>query len=463
MYNQVSDDLFEQFAEKAEREREARENRGGFNSFEPREEIKWKECAPNIPTIVRLVGAPLGMSDDPTTMRSVFIARVLDDNGKQTKVIHTDPVKDKDYIINKIINKVLQVKWDNSGEKGVKFYPVEKEYPEIFNWVNKGGYKPDDPQYKFSKGLKGRDALILNVIDRCDSWCKDNHHTKLLAKSIYKTDDGREFVEEGISTFGVLDRLTKIVTAYGNWAHYDISVLRSSSMNNPYTIVNCNTALAEIPREYQKYVSNNPDLTEEELNYERYNIAELFKPTSYTKIYNRFQQWIKKIDAALDTDFYEQLLEGVEREKKERAEKESEVPSYTSTSVVVDEPVKEILNKKAEDDEPPFDVDTPSEPIKEEVKEPAVRATRTRKPVTETKHEPWMDLPYGENIPEELRSKVLAVIKDVDGDVKEIKWDYPEDQLAACFNEEAHNGKGCSCTAPVVDNLTRCPACNIEF
>ena len=461
MYNQVSDDLFEQFAEKAEREREARGNRRGFNSFEPREEIRWYELKTGEPAIVRFVGAPAGMSDDPTTMRSVFIARVLDDNGKQTKVVHTDPIKDKDYILNKIINKVLQVKWDNSGEKGVKFYPVEKEYPDIFNWVNKGGYKPDDPQYKFSHGIRGRECLLANVIPRQDPWCVENKHTELLAKSIYRTEDGREFVEEGISTYGVMDRLTKLVQAYGSFERWDCAILKSSSMNNPYTVINANVAKAEIPKRYHQYISTMDHLTEEELNYERYNLAELFKPTSYAKIYNRFQQWIKKIDAALDTDFYDLLLEGVEREKKERAEKESEVPSYTSTSVVVDEPVKEILNKKTEDDEPPFDVDTPSEPIKEEVKEPAVRATRTRKPVTETKHEPWMDLPYGENIPEELKSKVLAVIKDADGDVKEIKWDYPEDQLAACFNEEAHNGKGCSCTAPI--EILRCPACNIEF
>ena len=227
-------------------------------------------------------------------------------------------------LINKIINKIYTIKWvksNNPNEKSIKVYPVEQEYPEIFNWVDKGGYKPEDSQYKFSKGLRGRECFLVNVIDRMDPWCVENKHTKLLAKSIYTTDDGREFVEEGISTYGVMDRLQHIIGAYGSWEAYDICIIRSSSMNNPYTILNCNTALAEIPKDYQKYVSKTPYLTDEELTYERYDLnssESIFRPTSYTKIYNRFQQWIKKIDAALETDFYEQLLAGVEREKKER-------------------------------------------------------------------------------------------------------------------------------------------------
>ena len=470
MYDRMSDDVFEKFAENAERERLARENRGSFTNFEPREEVKWKECAANVPTIVRFVGAPPEMSDDPTTAKNVFIARVLDDNGKQTKIIHPNPDTDKDNLINQIINKIYKPKWINStipGEKNTKYYPVEKDFPEIFNWVDKGGYKPEDPQYKFSKGLRGREVLLANVIDRMDTWCAENKHTKLLAKSIYVSDDGREFVEEGISTYGVMDRLIRLITAYNSWETWDAVIIRSTSMNNPYTVLNATTALAEIPRDYQKYVSKNTGLTDEELTYERYDLnspESIFRPTSYTKIYNRFQQWIKKIDAALETDFYEQLLVGVEREKKERAEKESRVESYTSTSMVVDEPVKEIVTEKKVE---PVTEDLPWE--EKEIEEKPVttptRTARTRTPkVEENKHEAWMDLPYGDTLPDKYKSKVLEVIKNEDGVPVDIKWDLDE-EMSECFNEEYEYPDGtkhkCTCLAPV--DVARCPICNISF
>ena len=105
----VSDELFESYA--AEEEAAAsRATKSG--NFEPREyeTIKWVGCEVGKPTIFRAVGGPPNSNIDASTARFVNICWVIDDNGKKMKLIRPSLTEDNNYIINKIISKVLSPK-----------------------------------------------------------------------------------------------------------------------------------------------------------------------------------------------------------------------------------------------------------------------------------------------------------------------------------------------------------------
>ena len=462
MYAQVSEDLFEAYALKAEKEREARENRGSGNSYQPREDVKWHATQVGIPSIVRIVGAPLGMSDDPSTMRSVFISMIKGDDGKMFKVVHPDPRQEPDYIINKIINRVMAPKWNN----GVKYFPVKDEFPEIYNIVEKNGFKPEEPRYKFDRGWRGVERLIIPVISRTEmDWHRENKKVMLLARNITVRDDGTEWVDEGVSTYTYMPKLEHLIRSYGSLERIDLAIVRGNSIESPVTIVNASNSPREVAKDYQKYISTVDHLTDEELSWDRPNLTEIYKNTSATRIFNKLQQTIKKIDASLNTDYYGELLDLVEKEKIERTEKESQIESYTSTSMVADEPVKEII--KEEKTETSTD-DLPWEEKEiEETPKVTTRTTRTRVPKVEEKtHAAWMDLPYGDSIPDEYKPKVLEVVKNKDGIPVDVKWDVSDDEeLAECFNEEYEypDGTKHKCTCLTFADMVKCPICGQEY
>ena len=427
----VSDELFESYA--AEEEAAASRTTKSGN-FEPREyeTIKWVGCEVGKPTIFRAVGGPPNSNIDTSTARFVNICWVIDDNGKKMKLIRPSLTEDNSYIINKIISKVLSPKWVNQQ----KTYPVKDQFPDIYNIIKKNGVAETDKRYKYEKGWQGSEVIIMNVIDRGDmEWHKSNKHTKLLAKSVAPSQNGGEFVEEGVSAYAVHPKFIHLIRSYGSWEKYDIAMIRTGKMDNPYTVINASKTPEEVtPASYRQFISEEKVLTEEEESWERYDLNKLYSPTSPIKLFNRMKKTIGRIDAALGTHFYEELenLAKAEKEKleKEAAEKALQNPTTVSSIDEIEEaPLEENLI------------------IPPRVEEPVAPAVRTRA-TAQTR----VELPYESSLSEENKALIKSVVQKSDGSY-DIVWDCSIDALAGCP----------TCKTPSPLTATRCPVCGMQF
>ena len=179
-----------------------------------------------------------GSHSKPTDAHEIFVSRILDDNGNRMKLklpLHAeDPAHE--HIMWRIINKVNEVLWVKdpvTGKSDKKYKYADRPW---FEKVNKGGYAPTDQAYQYSKGWKGQQVIIMNVIDREDNWCKENKHTKLLSKKINVSTDGTEYPEDGVPSFGFCNELSKIVTTYGSWERYDVQIRRTGQKTSPIEV-----------------------------------------------------------------------------------------------------------------------------------------------------------------------------------------------------------------------------------
>lgn len=419
-----NDDEFFAYAEDAEKPRSS----GNNNTFT--DDTKWTGMETNIPKIVRVVGAPPGRGHEPTDSIIITKARIRDDNGKYMEVYKPSHLTDKNYILNKIINRVTRPTWINDASgRGTKIFPVEKDFPEIYNIIEKNGLTPSDPAYRYDRGWKGTEVIIMNVIDRSQmDWHEANKHTMLLAKSINTDNKGNEYVDKGVSSFAVNSRLGHLFKAYGSWEKYDIAFTKTGRKDNPYNIINASQSPLEVDSAYQKYISTAPDLTDEERSWERYDLKTKFAYTSATKIMNRLGNTIKKIDHALGTEYYDELQELVNQEKVDKLSAAETVDSYTSPTPI----------------------------IENEIPEPVAAAPvrPTREPAaTITDSTAWRDLPYGENLPEDQKPLVKKVTQRADGGY-DVVWDSSvESQLVLCP----------SCKTPSLVETPSCPGCGMQF
>lgn len=423
------DSMFEAYAN--QQEQEAKSSNRGSSFVREYESIKFTGLETNKAKIVRVIGGPPDSKLDNYTAKTATIAWLIGDDGKKFKVVRPSLNEDPNYILNKIISKVTAVKWVNKE----KTYPVRDTMPEIYNIIDKNGLDITDPRAKFEKGWKGKEVLLMNVIDRAQmDWHREHKHTMILAKSINVGSDGTEYPDEGVSSYAIGPKLNHLFRSYGSWQKYDMAITKTGIKDNPFIVVNATHSPMEVDAASRSYISQNTDLTDEEMSWERYDLAKIYGPTSATKIYNRLKNTIKRIDAALGTHYLEELAKQAGEEKIKWAEM---YPQDTVTSTTTEYVAPAV--------ETPVEV-TEAPVIKESA--PAVRAR-----VANTVQDPWKTLPHGDTLTDEFKSKVKEVVKNSAGEVTDIKWDYPIDQLAACPT--------CGCPAPL--DVTICPNCNLSF
>ena len=421
------DDMFKEYASS----KEAESNRPGFTP-KNYETLEWTGLEIGKPKVIRVVGGPPDSNLEPSTARVVTIAWVVGDDGKRFRVIRPSINTDPTYILNRIISKVNTVRWSNN----TKTHPVKDAHPDIFNIIEKNGLDASDPRAKFERGWKGKEVLIANVIDRSKmDWHRNNKHTMLLAKSVIEATNGGTYVDEGISSYAISQRLNLLFKSYGSWEKYDIAITRTGKMDNPYTIVNATRVPEEVDPSVADIISQETSLSEEEKSWERYDLEKLFRITTATKIFNRLKGTIKKIDAALGTSYLEEIQDLVEKEKKYFEE------------LYGDENEAEREDSRSNS----------GEPAEEKISKPIVSATsktrEIRTQLNESKKEAWQDLPFGDTLSPEMKAKVLSVTKDTSGKVTDITWDAKPEDLAACPD--------CNTAAPL--DVTTCPVCGLKF
>ena len=432
-FSTINDDAFAAFAEAEDRKADSRNNRGAWQSNQ-----NWTGMETGIPKIVRVIGGPPNSNLNNYTSRVVTKCRIIDDNGKQMEV-WKPALADSDYILNRIINRITKPTWikDPNGGPSKKIFPVQEEFPEIYNIIEKNGLEPGNPQYNFDKGWKGTEVLIMNVIDRSKmDWHRENKHTLLLAKSIVEGRDGNEYIDKGVSSFAVMSRLSHLFKAYGSWEKYDIAFVKTGRKDNPYTVINASHSAAEVDSAYQSLISMEPSLTEEEKSWKAYDLEKEFKYTSATKIYTRLQNTIRKIDRVLGTEYLEELKEEVEREKAQAANDMLATPTYSSASDVAENIENSVFTEEVE-----------------EVKSKVVARGVIKERKTFDVMPPHLDVLTDEEI-----SHIVDIKRDPKNnnpDFYDIKYDYPNqgEMLSFC--------PVCGTYAPQTSK--GCPGCGVMF
>lgn len=449
------DDSFAAFANKTQEDLQKKSSFGSYSkSSQSYEEIAWVGLKPNSWRILRFVGNPPetltpGHKASMTDAVELYVSEVKNDFGKrmQLKLPVRGDLPEKDFIIWRIIDKVMETTYEN--KKRVYKWENDPNTQEVFNYVAHGGWNAESEpnQYKFSKGWAGQKVCVINVIDREDmEWHKENKHTKLLSRNISESinDQGKTtyYPSIGVPSFGFIDQLGGIVANYGNWNSYDIGIKRTGQKNSPYIIANAtaykNGGLKDIPENSLKFVSLDP-LTEEEMSWKRYELGKIYKHTSYNKLMKNLGKKIKAIDSVFNTKFYDELASLAEKEAEEMKalNEAAELEKETDNS-----DIDAIYGAPAT--APSTNESTPVRPISAPVD--TIAANERLSP------EKLAALKGYQYLTDEQKNQIDDVLFDTDGNITDIKYNTSE-QVVACPN----------CKAPGLMAHTHCLACGIKF
>lgn len=345
-YDSVSDDTFTQFL-KAQQEAEAAKNAksGGSGFTGEYEQVKYCAAPKEGHAIVRFVGNPPkenGSSYRPTDCLERCISKIKDDQGKIMYLIL--PPKEDMLEASHFMWRVIAAVKKREYISGKPVYVNEVNHPDIWAIVSKGGFKSEDGfSYTYANGWDARRMLLINCIDRADNWCKENKHTKVFSKNISISSAGAEFADMGVNSYGFLNKLIDNGSTYGSWEKYDSYVMRIGQKTEPFRILNASaykksnmkTELKGITETEFAAISLEDSLTDEEKSYERYDLEKHFKVSSYQKLLKRLGNSIKKIDTALGTHFYDELIALAAKEKEEMAfDKEAKAQAEEQNKIV---------------------------------------------------------------------------------------------------------------------------------
>lgn len=477
-YSPVDEDEFAAFSKRADEEAENAKKSASGGNFPQRdyEEVKWVGLDDKTAHIVRIVGRPPesmkpGSKVGPTDAHEIFISKIKDDKGNTMKLklpIHCED-ENHEHIMWRIINLAKSVQYRKGPDGKVLRGPDGKALKDYiygdrpwFNKVAKGGFAEDDPQYQFARGWAGQQVCVMNVIDREDKWCAENKHTKLLSKkiSISKKDGTTEFPEDGVPSFGFMSALSTIVGNYGSWEQYDVQLRRTGKMQNPIevkpaSIFKKNKLFPELDKLKIDYISENGSLTPEELEYERYNIEQLYSPTSYQKILSRLGNTIKAIDADLNKNFYNELQALAEKEKADWAALHPEGAGDNGATQTFVESTDSFDPYSMPILETPASNPAPASPNTTVATNAPVNNVAGLAPSKIALLKGWNDLDADE------KSAIVDVSTNPDGTLASITYNDPNYTLVECpetFNDGSH---GCRKSSP--DWFKVCPCCGKHF
>lgn len=475
------DDVFQDWLKSEEERKKKEDDRKKFGGYQKQEyeTIKYVGLSKDHPTIVRFVGNfveedVLARRPRPSDMKFMHISRLKSDDGKSTFFLYL-PLRNEDpstdHLMWRIIDKVFAKEWvkDPATNKNKAIETFKVKHPDTYNKVAKGGYTENDGkwQYMYAKGWKGSEMLLINVIDRRDDWCKTNKHTKLISKKVNVTEDGKEYADIGVPAYGFFGPLVNLRNNFKlGWEHYDVVITKTgegmetvtnmfngTAFTNPAALqANLDKSMGIDSSEY-KYISQEPNLTQEELSYQRYDLDKNFRVTSYRTIEKYLGKTIQEIDACINNDliasgktanshFYQDLQDLVKKEAEEwNANRPTEEPNTEAAPAAA--PIQESVVAPV----PPV---APA-PVQRTVADSAPMASEGLTPEK-------IAVLKGYN---ELTAEEKSYIKDValnsDGTLNHIIWTDNAPALLDCPLEQS----GCGQLSP--NSFSLCPACGKHF
>jgi hypothetical protein len=444
------------FQEAKKRADEAK-NHGDF----PKEDVPdFKTCVlkKDQPKIIRLIGNSPLMREDPTDPIIVKRALVKTDDGKWATIILGD---DRDHPVNKLWRTIIG-KYKYDKENKVKIFD-NKGKPSFERFI-RNGKKPEECDAK-EKGMMTDTFYLFNCIDKTDSWCQENKHTKLLCwDSTSKEVDGKtvEYPIYGIKPSLYNNVFDEQCTALNRmYDEFDVVVKRLSKKLGESWIQIFSpeekSKISQIGLDASKVTMDY--LTEEEENYEKYKLEDIpfvSRPTSASYVNKVLGKLIKQADIDFGTNLQSDFAEWIEKEKKEfesrKAEtKETELAEDTSTEVESEDEVTEetpsfdsmktVETEESSDDELPSEVEEPT---------PTAPIQKVAKVAKVAKFDPMSlkntILPFVDKLTDEERSHIVGL--NDDGSVKF------DDETALCPQ----------CNHEISDSInSACPFCGVEF
>lgn len=481
------DDIFNSWIA-SEKEREEKEKTSKNYQKREYEAIKYVGLSKEHPTIVRFVGNFVAEDlkahrPNPSDMKFMHISKIKSDDGKTTFYLYLPLRSDEpeqDHLMWKIIDTVYAKEWVKDPATG-KNKPIETfkiKHPDVYEKVNKGGFTEADGKwpYMYARGWKGPEMLLINVIDRRDDWCKVNKHTKLISKNVNVTAEGKEYADFGVPAFGFFGPLTNLRNNFKmGWEKYDVVITKTgekldtvtnmfngTAFTNPAAIAtNLDKAMGIDPAEY-KFISQEPALTEEELNYARYDLDENFRVTSYRTIDKYLGKTIQLIDAAVNEDrinagkspdshFYADLQKLVKEEAdawaKEKAAQDAAQGTASEAAPTTASATTAAPETQAA---PSFETMAP-------VQEAAPIARTVSQETSGLSAEKLAVLKGYNELSTEQKSYIKDVVLNSDGTLNHIEWTDTAPSLLDCPKDMG----GCGQLSP--NSFSVCPACSKHF
>ena len=263
------------------------------------------------------------------------------DNDKKFRCIWPSREDNDSWILWKIFNKVMDSEWRDDE----RHYFNKKIHPNLFWRVHKNNNQGNT----FERGWLPKLFIIMNCISRDDmTWHNTNKHTALLSRKVSEYGDGKVFYDPGVPALVYNSVFDDVVSYAGDYQKYDVVIKRMKE--KPYYKIfhgvdDYNKFGSEMPN-FDRDLAGTP-LTEEELNWERYDIDKFFPITAYSKIQKRLKIFIAQVDEIFGTHYSEELDSLVEEEKKNRPvdteedQQEDSAPTVHNTVEEEEEEVKE--------------------------------------------------------------------------------------------------------------------------
>jgi hypothetical protein len=325
-------------------EEASRQNGGGFGGYP---DIPWAALYQDKQQVFRFAGLPYLVREKGTDSKRIFVAMILGDDDKKFRCIGPNPDDRKDWILYRVMNKVLARTWNKDKPsvrgKGDWDYTNALTHSDLYNRCAKN----NNLDNAFEKGWKFSAVVLVNVIDRANyDWHLENKKYRLISKKASAYQD-RIFFDVGVPD--MLYKLIEddIVACDGNvcWEDYDI-VIKKIAENPWYKVYHGVDDAKKLDADVKALVQDR-GLTPEESSWEMNDIDKLFPITPYKRIKDKLGLFFQRVDKAFNTHYYDELCGLVEKEEAERAEKAMKFPSDDDEDVPPEESGKEANAKSA--------------------------------------------------------------------------------------------------------------------
>jgi len=332
--------------QKTEQE-EAKNNQGSYEY----EQVETVGLVRDKEIVGRIMGAPVEVRTLPTDCKLILQSSIVKAD-KKGYVKITWPmiekkgknVPDPEWIVSKLYDTVFKKKWVKFSE-GILKDADGKVYPADHKTARQkdGMYVYDHARTKIYEEMDGNtkvgdlyppkfapgQRVICNWIDRHDSWCKNNKHSKVLtaSKKPYEkiATDGTKttiyFSDTGIPG-GLYDKIFEYSQAVGTMDN-DLVITK---IEKDYKVFDSTDTKFITPESAKLGVKTK--ISEEEKSYALYDLDKLYAVSSYSKIKKHLSPLFKLCDAELNTNFMTELEELCKIEEAERKAKKDEVSVY---------------------------------------------------------------------------------------------------------------------------------------
>ena len=302
-------------------------SRGSFSGGAGYPDIPYAPLYTDKQQAFRFVGLPYLVREKSTDTKRVHIAMILGDDDKKFRCIGPDPQEQKDWLLYRVMNRVLTRHWDknvpnSNGQLGAYVYDCATVHPELYNRVAKN----NNVENIIERGWRFNPYILFNVIDRANyAWHQENKKFRVLSKKASEYQD-KVFFEPGVPDTVFQLIMDDIVAGDGNtnWEDYDI-VIRKITEKPWYKVYHGADHVKYLDDDVKMLIVNK-GLSDEERSWEMNDFDKLFSLTRYARIKSKLGLFIQKVDKVFNTKYYEELISLVDKEEAEITEKQMQFP-----------------------------------------------------------------------------------------------------------------------------------------